>query len=119
MSAAHVLLILTLLADGQMSAAFVNTPSAEQCAARGEAIGAVLRKGGANVQQMRCIPSALRFVRFSHADAQSAPRHAFALNYSDTTLDLNPQPDLATCQASLKLTADTLCVTSTQTPDPS
>ena len=49
MSAAHVLLILTLLADGQMSAAFVNTPSAEQCAARGEAIGAVLCKGGADV----------------------------------------------------------------------
>ena len=45
MSAAHVLLILTLLADGQMSAAFVNTPSAEQCAARGEAIGAVRPDG--------------------------------------------------------------------------
>ena len=124
MSAAHVLLILTLLADGQMSAAFVNSPSAEQCAARGEAIGAVLRKGGANVQQMRCIPSALRFARFSHADAQTAPRHTYTLSYSDTTLELQPRADLAACQALLEQAgalpaANTLCVTSTQTLDPS
>lgn len=122
MSVAHVLVILTLLADGQMSAAFVNTDSASACAARAEAVGAVLRKGGADVQQLRCIPSALRFVRFSHAKAQSAPRHAYALTLGDDTLAITPQPSVAACEARLRgvdapAHLERLCVSSTQSLD--
>jgi len=119
MSIGHVLVILTLLADGQMSAAFVNTPSAAACEARAEAVGAILKKGGADVKTMRCVPSDLRFIRFSHADAQSAPRHAYDLVLGASTLVLTPFESVAACDDNLKRAKvaspqQRFCVTSTQ-----
>jgi len=119
MSVAHVLVILTLLADGQMSAAFVNTESAAACEARAGSVGAVLRQGGADVKQLRCIPSELRFVRFSHAKAQSAPRHAYELVLGEASLALNPQTSVAECEAFLRRAdapseVERVCVPATQ-----
>lgn len=119
MSAAHVLVILTLLADGQMSAAFVNTDSPSACEARAASVGAVLKAGGADVKQLRCIPSNLKFVRFSHAKAQSAPRYAYALTLGAGSLALVPQPSVAACDDFLRRSdapsvLERLCVTSTQ-----
>ncbi|MCB1957993.1 MAG: hypothetical protein KDG55_20100 [Rhodocyclaceae bacterium] len=119
MAVAHVLVILTLLGDGQLSAAFVNTDSQAACEQRSAAIAAVLERGGAEVQQMRCVPSELRFTRFSHADAATAPRNAYRVTLGETVLALEPMPDVAQCEAAAR-SAQTpagssgFCVTSTQ-----
>ncbi|QID19176.1 hypothetical protein G3580_17065 [Nitrogeniibacter mangrovi] len=123
MNTAFVMVILTLLADGQLSAAFVNTPTQAQCEQRAVAVGAILKKGGANVQQIRCIPSELQFTRFSHANAGTAPRHAYVLALGAHALGLTPVDDVAACRAGsaqrpVPEGATRYCVTSTQTPLP-
>ena len=55
MALGHIMLILTLLADGQLSAAFVSTTDEAACETRATAIGAILKSGGANVQQIQCL----------------------------------------------------------------
>jgi len=114
MNTATVLVILTLLADGQLSAAFVNTDDPATCAERAAAIGAVLRQGGADVQTLRCVPSDLRFTRFSHRDAATAPRHAYRLRLDASRLEVTPVADLARCRADAAGDDGRVCVTSTQ-----
>ncbi len=118
---AHVLVILTLLGDGQLSAAFVNTDSRAACEQRSAAIGAVLRQGAAQVQQMRCVASPLRFTRFSHADAATAPRHAYRMTLGEASLDLVAVDNLSYClsppgDADRPAGLEIHCVTSTQQP---
>ncbi|MCB1887787.1 MAG: hypothetical protein KDH20_09290 [Rhodocyclaceae bacterium] len=121
--AAHVLVILTLLGDGQLSAAFVNTDDRAACEQRSAAIGAVLKRGAAEVQQMRCVASPLRFTRFSHADAATAPRHAYRMLLGDAALALSPVEDVDQCRrrsgdADRPDGVEIHCVTATQQPLP-
>ena len=125
MNAAYVMVILTLLADGQLSAAFVNTESQARCETRATAVEAILKKGGADVQQIRCVPSALQFTRFSHDNAGTAPRHAYLLSLGEASLALAPVKNAKACRRQRERSApasgvERHCVTSTQSlADPS
>ena len=119
MDAAHVMLILTLLSDGQLSAAFVSTESKSNCEQRARAVGAILSSGNTDIRLLRCLPSELKFARFAHQTSSTAPRYAYLLSVGEHSLDVEPVSDLRRCAA---LRSDTSnkpgvtqhCVTSTQ-----
>uniref|UniRef100_UPI002FDE71C4 hypothetical protein n=1 Tax=Denitromonas sp. TaxID=2734609 RepID=UPI002FDE71C4 len=113
----HIMLILTLLADGQLSAAFVSTTDEAACETRATAIGAILKSGGANVQQIQCLRGGQQFARFSHATASAAPRFSYELTVQDGVLTANPVAALTDCAAAkTESTANQrYCVSSTQT----
>ena len=119
MSAAHVMLILTLMSDGQLSAAFVSTESKINCEQRAKAVEAILSSGNTDIRLLRCLPSELQFARFTHESSSTAPRYAYLLSVGESSLDIEPVSDLRRC-ASLRSVApekpDTAryCVTSTQ-----
>ncbi|MCZ4303691.1 hypothetical protein O4G98_02995 [Zoogloeaceae bacterium G21618-S1] len=117
MALGHIMLILTLLADGQLSAAFVSTANQAECETRATAIGAILKSGGANVQQIQCLQGSQQFARFSHAAASTAPRHAYELTVIDGILTATPITALADCTAVKTESAANqhYCVSSTQT----
>lgn len=117
MALGHIMLILTLLADGQLSAAFVSTADQAECEARATAIEAILKSGGANVQQIQCLRGSQQFARFSHATASAAPRHAYELTVHDGVLTAQPVATLKDCPpAGADGAANQhYCVSSTQT----
>ena len=119
MSAAHVMVILTLLGNGQLSAAFVSTESKDNCEQRAKTVEAILRSGGSDIRLLRCLPSELRFARFTHESSSAAPRYAYLLSVGENSLDVEPVSDLRRCDS---LRSDRLakpgitryCVSSTQ-----
>ncbi len=117
MALGHIILILTLLADGQLSAAFVSTADQAECETRATAIGAILKSGGANVQQIQCLRGDQQFERFSHATASAAPRFSYELTVQDGVLNARPVAALAECSAAPSDSAANqhYCVSSTQT----
>ncbi len=119
MSAAHVMLILMLLSDGQLSAAFVSTESKSNCEQRAKAVDAILSSGNADIKLLRCLPSEHKFARFAHRTSSSAPRYAYLLSVGENSLGVKPVSDLRHC-ASLRSDMSEnsrvtqYCVTSTQ-----
>ena len=98
MALGHIMLILTLLADGQLSAAFVSTADRAECEARATGVGAILKSGGANVQKIQCLRGSQKFARFSHASASTAPRHTYSLTVQDGVLTAQPIAKRKACQ---------------------
>lgn len=119
MSAAHVMLILTLLSDGQLSAAFVSTESKHNCEQRAKAVGAIIGANNTEIKLLRCLPSELEFTRFVHTSSSATPRYAYLLSVGENSLDVKPVSDLRRCAALLSNTASNsgmtqYCVVSTQ-----
>ena len=116
MALSHIMLILTLLADGQLSAAFVSTGDRPECEARAVSVGSILKSGGADVQQIQCLQSARQFVKFSHATAATAPRFRYVLTVKDGVLEAAPAESAQACEAARAGSAadQYFCVTSTQ-----
>ena len=97
MTTAHIMVILTLLGDGQLSAAFVSTGSKQNCEQRALAVRAILTANNTVLERIRCIPSDLKFDRYSHARAAAAPRHAYLLSLGDASLEVVPMSDVQAC----------------------
>ena len=97
MTTAHVMVILTLLGDGRLSAAFVNTESKQNCERRAVVVSTILAANNADIQLIRCIPSDLRFDRYSHESAAAAPSHAYLLTLGNASLEVVPMSDLQVC----------------------
>ena len=119
MGAAHVMLILTLLSDGQLSAAFVSTESKGNCEQRAKAVEAILGSINADIRLLRCLPSELKFARFTHESSSSAYRHVYLLSVGEQSLDIQSVSDLRHCESlrsdkSEKPGITQHCVTSTQ-----
>ena len=119
MDVAHLMIVLSLLADGGMSAAFVNTDNLAHCEQRGKTLRTILTKGGVDVREVACVPSALQFEPFSHGAAPSAPRHAYLVEFQHDTVSVAPIMDIIECESVVAHTAAPpsmrrLCVTSTQ-----
>jgi len=119
MNTAYLMVILSLLGDGEMSAAFVNTDNLANCQQRAEVIRSILTSAGTDLRRIACVPSALRFEKFSHGAPKDAPRHAYLVELTSRSVSVAPVADIDACQRLRAANPDVaggqrLCVTSTQ-----
>lgn len=94
MDLAHLMIILSTLADGGMSAAFVNSDSLAACEQRSKTIETILTKGGVDVREIVCVPSKLTFEPFAHGAPKSAPRHAYLIEFEGNSVGVAPIMDV-------------------------
>ena len=119
MEMAHLMIILSMLADGGMSAAFVSTDNLAACEQRAKTIKTILTTSGIDVREAVCVPSELEFEPYSHGAPESAPRHAYLIEFEHDTVQVAPIMDIVECESVVAHTAAPpsmrrLCVTSTQ-----
>ncbi len=120
MDMAHLMIILSMLADGGMSAAFVNTDNLAHCEQRAKTLRAILTQGGVDVREIACVPSGLEFEPYAHGTAEDAPRHTYLVEFEGESVNVAPIMDMIECESVVAHTAAPpsmrrLCVTSTQT----
>ena len=75
-----LMIILTLLESGQMSAAFVNTASLEECERRAAAVRTILSNGDVPLKELICRRSDSVFEPFSHG-TQSSNAHRYRISF--------------------------------------
>ena len=114
MTSGFVLVILTMMESGGMSAAFINTETLENCEKRGKAVKSILLNGKVDIRTMKCIKSGLQFKKFSHKDAKKAPRHRYIVTLDDNALAVARMEDVQACNEAAGKSNATYCATSTQ-----
>lgn len=119
MEMAHLMIILSMLADGGMSAAFVSTDNLAACEQRAKTIKTILTTSGIDVREAVCVPSELEFEPYSHGVPEDAPRHAYLVEFEHDTVQVAPIMDMIECESVVAHTAAPpsmrrLCVTSMQ-----
>lgn len=106
-----LMIILTLLENGQMSAAFVNTQTLEECENRATVVRGILEKGDVDIKEMACRPSETEFEPFLHGTEEDAERFAYVIMIDDASARVE---QVASCEAVSTATAGQYCATSTQ-----
>lgn len=99
----HVLMIvLTTLGGGDLSAAFVGTESPADCRERLERVRLILdgaaAKGGASVASAGCYLARQRFSAFSHGEDASDPIHHYRIALSGETAVVTRHESAAACR---------------------
>ena len=77
MNTGIVMIILTLLPGGDLSASFVNTDTLAECEQRLGRIRPILENGKVGLREAGCFRSAARFDYFDHDPPADAPRRGF------------------------------------------
>ncbi len=99
MKLGFVLIVMTLLENGQLSAAFVNTESLEECERRAKAVRTILSDQKVPIKDLVCRSSAARFEPFSHGGATSAPAYSYVVSFDDREAWITPRTDDAPCNS--------------------
>ena len=123
MKTAFLMVILSMLDNGQLSSAYVNTPSETSCKQRSNIVRAILTKGGVDIREIKCVASPLKFEKFDHKTAANAPRYFYSISLDGTSTTITKLDDLIACK---KQQADTkpankarlFCTSSTQKMQP-
>lgn len=105
-----LMIILNLLDDGRMSAAFVNTETLQECERRAAVVRSILEKGEYPVEQMVCRAATVEFEPFAHGEEPDAPRQAYLISFDDEKAAVEPVESCAGVAAE----AGRYCATSTQ-----
>ncbi|MCC6947909.1 MAG: hypothetical protein IT539_09095 [Bradyrhizobiaceae bacterium] len=111
MKLAFLMIILTLLKGGEMSVAFVNTQTLEECEKRAAVVRTILEKGGVTIEHLVCRASEVQFEPFVHGMEDDAERQAYLVSFDDKTATVEP---IASCEAAGAPRAARYCATSTQ-----
>ena len=111
MTLGFLMIVLTFLDSGELSAAFVNTPTLEECEARGATVRTILEEGNVTIEQLVCRASQAQFEPFMHGGEEDAERHAYVVAFDDERARVEPVAD---CDAARPTEAGRYCVTSTQ-----
>lgn len=98
MKTAFLMVILSMLDNGQMSSAYVNTPSETSCKQRSNIVRAILTKGGVDIREIKCVASPLKFEKFDHKTAANAPRYFFSIRLDDNSATITKLNDLVACK---------------------
>lgn len=119
MTAAFILIVMTVLEGGGLSAAFVNVPSAERCAQRGKMVRAILISQNVKIRELGCFKNSQKFEKFSHNTNADAPRHPYLVELDRDGAWISRQPDVSACKKTLQSEkehegARRYCATSTQ-----
>lgn len=118
MNSGVLMIVLTLVDGGGMSAAFVNTASVEECERRGRGVNAILTSQKVSIEALVCRDSEARFEAFTHGGT-SAQTHTYLVTFNDRRAWIARQPDGATCARGTLATdappnTTRYCATSTQ-----
>lgn len=105
-----LMIILTLVDNGQFSAAFVNTATLAECEQRAGVVREILEKGDYPIEQMVCRTSGAEFEPFAHGMEEFAERQSYLISFDDTTAKVEK---VASCDGA-KPAPGTWCATSTQ-----
>lgn len=111
MKLGFLMIILTLLENGQMSAAFVNTQTMEECGKRAATVRTILEKGGVVIEHLVCRASQVQFEPFFHGTEDEPGRQAYLISFDDKTATVEP---VASCEATRTPAAARYCATSSQ-----
>lgn len=119
MKTAFLMVILSMMDNGQMSSAYVNAPSEKSCTQKAKIVRAILTKGGVDIREIKCVASPLKFDKFEHKTAANAPRQFYSLRLGDTTAVITSVENLTACkkeQSESKAEGKTklFCTSSTQ-----
>lgn len=119
MKTAVLMIILSMLENGQMSSAFVNTPSMTSCQQRSKIVRAILTSGKVDIREIKCVPSSLKFTKFDHKTAEKAPRFLYSVKLGESDATVTALEELGTCkseQAAVQAgdSARLFCTSSTQ-----
>lgn len=96
MKLGFLMIVMTLLESGEMSAAFVNTPSIDECERRATAVRAILSKGNMPLKDLVCRRSDATFEPFSH-DTQGTHAHRYLVSFDDIDARITQLSDDASC----------------------
>lgn len=116
MTLGFLMIVLTALEGGSLSAAFVRTETRQECEQRAAAVRNILETGNVRVESIVCRASDARFEPFVHGAAPDAPHWRYAIAYDEhaaTVTALAPQQE---CPASNAPQTQHHCATSTQRP---
>lgn len=81
MNTGFLMIILTLLETGQMSAAFVNTQKLEDCEHRATGVRAILEGQNVPIKHLVCRSSSATFEPYSHGNDKDAVRHSYIISF--------------------------------------
>lgn len=113
-----LMIVMTMLEGGGLSAAFVNTASLDECERRAEGLRAILSSQNVPIKDLVCRGSEARFQPFSHGDG-SGEAHRYVVTFDAQQAWVAPQAEGAPCDgaaAAASAPPDTIryCATSTQ-----
>lgn len=111
MNLGFLMVILTLLEGGQMSAAFVNTQTLEECEQRASAVRSILEKGSVDIKEMVCRSSTAQFEPFTHGAADEGGQHRYIIAIDDSIAHIE---SVATCDSANAAEDGQYCVFSNQ-----
>jgi hypothetical protein len=110
MKLGFLMIILTLADNGQLSAAFVNTATLEECESRAAVVRGILEQGDTPIEQMACRASDAEFEPFLHGMEEFAERQTYIVAFDDERATVEKA---ATCEG-VEPAAGSWCVTSLQ-----
>lgn len=111
MKLGFLMIVLTVLENGQLSAAFVNTQTLEECHGRAAAVRTILEEGDYPIEHLVCRASRAEFEPFVHGMDQLAERRAYLVSFDDETATVEP---VASCGEAGVQEGARYCATSTQ-----
>lgn len=111
MTLGFLMIILTTLESGQLSAAFVNTQTLRECEERAATVRSILDSGGIAVERLVCRASRAQFEPFVHGMDDDAERLAYLISFDDEAAAVEP---VASCDAVTERGEGAYCATSTQ-----
>lgn len=103
METAILLVLLTLNPAGQPGVNFVMTDDMDTCEGKTLLLKNILTSGGIKIIENRCIPSRLKFSKYSHRPAAAVKakplkRRTYLVSLGKDSLQVKTIPDLKTCQ---------------------
>lgn len=111
MKLGFLMIILTLVDNGQISAAFVSTETLQECEQRATVVRGILEKGEYPIEQMVCRAADVEFEPFAHGMEEFAERQTYLVSFDDKTAKVEK---VAACDGGAQPAPGTWCATSTQ-----
>lgn len=111
MASAFLMIVLTLSGGAELSAAFVNTPTLEECEKRAAVVRGILDKGNVKIAQIVCRPSDIQFETFTHGVEGDAKRYAYVVSFDDKSATVK---SVASCDTVKATGEGRYCATSGQ-----
>lgn len=110
MKLGFLMIIFTLAEGGQLSGAFVNTGTLEECESRAAIVRGILEKGDTPIERMVCRASDAEFEPFVHGMEAFADKQSYIVSFDDERATIEKA---ATCDGAATAPGS-WCVTSMQ-----
>ncbi len=96
MKLSFLMIILTMLESGDMSAAFVNTDSLDECERRAKAVSTILAGQKLPIKDLVCRRSEATFEPFSHS-GENAGAYRYIVTFDEREAWVTPRGADAAC----------------------